>query len=418
MDRTRFATPPRWWAPKLSPFWLRLWRPLRRRWLVTKQRVETIEVCGLEHVRTPLEQGCGVLITPNHSAHADALAMYAAADQLGRPFYFMAAWQVLGLAHWMRRLILQHHGCFSVHREGTDLKAFKCAVDILLDKPNPLVIFPEGEVYHINERVTPFRDGPAAIALTAARKGKRKIVCVPCGIRYQYIRSPLPELGPLMDELEIAMHWRPQPDQPLDQRIYRVAEGVLGLKELEYLGETRQGDLRERAKELTNIILGRLDAHYGTQTSKLTVPERVKALRQKAIQAIEAANEKEESNKQAEIDLEHLYFVIQLYSYPGDYVRERPTIDRIAETLDKFEEDVLRRQTAKIRGIRRATVTFGEPIEVVADRRDKSAVDNLTSQLEQRVQGLLDSTRALDDRSFVFPHGVAANHKSPAERST
>ena len=40
--------------------------------------------------------------------------------------------------------------------------------------------------------------------------------------------------------------------------------------------------------------------------------------------------------------MEDLFFVIQLYSYPGDYVAEKPSIERIAETLDKFEEDVLR----------------------------------------------------------------------------
>jgi len=39
--------------------------------------------------------------------------------------------------------------------------------------------------------------------------------------------------------------------------------------------------------------------------------------------------------------MDDLFFVIQLYSYPGDYVAERPVIERIAETLDKFEEDVL-----------------------------------------------------------------------------
>ena len=43
--------------------------------------------------------------------------------------------------------------------------AFRQAVEILQSRPNPLVIFPEGEVYHLNQRITPFREGPAAMAL-------------------------------------------------------------------------------------------------------------------------------------------------------------------------------------------------------------------------------------------------------------
>lgn len=77
---------------------------------------------------------------------------------------------MLGTVTWLQSNILQQHGCFSVDREGTDMPAFRHAVAILKEKINPLVIFPEGEVYHINERVTPFREGPAAIVLTPSKK--------------------------------------------------------------------------------------------------------------------------------------------------------------------------------------------------------------------------------------------------------
>ena len=52
--------------------------------------------------------------------------------------------------------------------EGTDLAALRQARQVLETEPYPLVIFPEGEVYHLNQRTTPFRDGPAAIAQMAA----------------------------------------------------------------------------------------------------------------------------------------------------------------------------------------------------------------------------------------------------------
>ena len=167
MDRTRFEKPPRWWKPLLSPLAVRVFRGLRRHIIRTGPRITDIEVRGAEHVRGALDAGHGVLITPNHSVHGDPMVLYEAADQFGSALYFMAAWQVLGLANPVTRAFLRGHGCFSVDREGTDRQALQQAVDVLQNRREPLVVFPEGEVYHCNERVTPFRDGPAAMAVMA-----------------------------------------------------------------------------------------------------------------------------------------------------------------------------------------------------------------------------------------------------------
>jgi hypothetical protein len=108
------------------------------------------------------------------------------------------------------------------------------------------------------------------------------------------------------------------------------------------------------------------------------------------IKAAEQDGTTPQSKSQLARDLEDLFFVIQLFSYPGDYVAQRPTIERIAETLDKFEEDVLRADYPGIRGTRRAIVRFGEPIVVPKEREAKGAVEKWTDLVESRVQGLLD----------------------------
>lgn len=158
----------------------------------------------------------------------------------------MAAWQVIAKHGVWGRLVLRHHGVFSVDREGTDMKAFREAVDILQRRRNPLAIFPEGEVYHVNDKVTPFRDGPVAIAMTATKKAKRPVVCVPCAIKYQYVDDPTDELVDLMGRLEEQILWRRRDDLSLMKRIYRFAEGAVGLKELEYLGHMERGPLPEK----------------------------------------------------------------------------------------------------------------------------------------------------------------------------
>ena len=88
--------------------------------------------------------------------------------------------------------------------------------------------------------------------------------------------------------------------------------------------------------------------------------------------------------------MDDLFFVTQLFSYPGDYVSERPSVERLAETLDKFEEDLLRTSYPSVRGSRRVVVRFGEPIPLARERQKKDAVATLTETLQDKVQALLD----------------------------
>ena len=101
------------------------------------------------------------------------------------------------------------------------------------------------------------------------------------------------------------------------------------------------------------------------------------------------------------MDLKSLIREIPDFPKPGILFRDittllrdpegfRYTIDRMAETLDKFEEDVLQKPTASIKGRRRAVVQFGEPLPVVGDRKIKNQTTEITTTVEQRVQAMLD----------------------------
>ena len=390
MDLQPYQTPPRWWSPMLSPASFRLWRPVRKRIRLQYHRLLDIEIRGLENLRQCIDAKHGVLITPNHSCHADPTVVYWVADQLKVPFYFMATWQIFLRANWLRTLILRQHGCFSVDRDGTDIRAFKQSVEILKNGRFPLVIFPEGEIYHINKQVTPFRDGPAAMALMASKHTERPISCVPCGIRYQYISDPTNELMELMDRLEERILWRPKHHLTLKERIYHFAEAILGLKEQEFLGHTRTGTLPERIQGLAEFILSGIEEKYGIKDHTPTLPERVKACRRHAIHLIENENLSEAEHNAAQLDLDDIFVVTQLFSYPGNVSTGTPTIEEIAETMDKFEEDVLQASTAAIRGTRRAVIEFGDPIPVKQEKGGKDQTHALTEQLEHCVQELLD----------------------------
>jgi hypothetical protein len=87
--------------------------------------------------------------------------------------------------------------------------------------------------------------------------------------------------------------------------------------------------------------------------------------------------------------LADVHLALQLYSYPGDYIAPNPTIERMAETIDKFEEDL--GGVATIKGKRTAHVSLGEPLDVKHHMtgRARTASTELTSRLEEAITGLM-----------------------------
>jgi len=399
MNRYRMQFAPQVWKPSLNPTLVSWLRGLRVRHQQRTQRLTEVVVHGAEHLRAAVADNSGVLLMPNHASHADPFTIYMAGDAAGTPLHIMATWHVFHSQNLFLRWLLRGHGCFSVDREANDIGAFRQAVSILENKSQPLVIFPEGEIYHCNDRVTPFREGAAAIAVAAARKATRKIVCVPCAVRYRYVEDPTTSLTAIMGELERSIFWRPREDVSLDRRIYRFAEALLAVKELEYLERTENGPLPGRIQNLGNHILGTVEEAHGIKIKHACLPERVKAARKTIMEAMQKGSQ---SNSPSDVEklneqLDDLFLVVQSFSYPGDYVAALPTIERMAETLDKFEEDVLNRETATIRAKRMAIVNIGGPVEVASGKGQKGYVSELNKKLDDQVKQLLDAT-ALDAR--------------------
>lgn len=350
---------------------------------------------GLEHLQRAVANKHGVLITPNHSFHWDSYCLVGATLKLRLPLYIMTAWQVFAACNWFSRMSLQRSGCFSVDREGTDVQALKTAVDILQNRPYPLVVFPEGDVYHINDRVTPFRDGAAAMALMAARKATRPISVIPVAIKRWYCDDPTPSLLQTIEKLEQRLFWRPQPDAPMHDRILHIARGILSLKELEHLRTTHSDSLPERIQRLSATILFRNEQRYGIETKQSMIPVRIKEIRKAIISARESdPSASAEQRHQWDKDMEDMFFVTQLYSYPGDYIVEKPSIERIAETLDKLEEDALGAAYPTVHGTRKVLVRFDEPIELPPGKEKRFDAAELTQKMEQRVQTMLNEINA------------------------
>ena len=121
------------------------------------------------------------------------------------------------------------------------------------------------------------------------------------------------------------------------------------------------------------------------------VPERVKEVRRKIIELRDGdqGSATAEVQRQWASDMDHMFLVTQLYSYPGNYLIENPSIERIAETLDKLEEDALEAPYPTVHAEREVLVRFDEPITLMPGKDKRVSPAELTDQIESRVQTML-----------------------------
>ena len=199
-----------------------------------------------------------------------------------------------------------------------------------------------------------------------------------------------------MADLEARHTWWPRKDHDLVERIYFYAEGMLALKELEYYGAIRHGAIKERIAALRAFLLERIeDRRLGKRSTERRAGPRQGAAPGLSRRPGRAGVTAEEADALRR-DLNDLFVVVQLYSYPGDYVKECPTLERVAETLMKFEEDIFASSDmVSPRGPRRARVRLGPAIDVgaalKAAARPRHAAAALTDELERQMQALLDA---------------------------
>lgn len=403
MNTLRIQKPYRFCPPLYAGWFRPVLHLLARFYLRHRFQVQEVRVRGEEHLQRLVRHGHSALVTPNHADHADPSVLVEVGRRCGACFHFMAAREAFEQGA-LRRYILQKSGAFSVDREGADLASVKTAIQLLRACRHPLVIFPEGEIYHHHEELDVLNDGVATIALRAAEKlpeGK-SAYALPTAIRIRHDASVAESFPRRLDTLEQRITWKPRSGTDVVDRIYRLGSALLSIKEEEYLGCARGGDLVERICHLQQALVEQAERKHGLWPGSGSIPARIKMLRHRIRKELSSELQPVSKQRQQELedDLDRIFAALQLYSYPGQYVRQNPSVDRIAETLLKLEEDVL--GTGTYPGRRTAEVVFGEPVDVAqflaAGRlNSKTGVGPLTELLRERIRKLLQSTCAFHE---------------------
>lgn len=388
--------PYRYVAPRPSRFWVGFSRPLRRYILRKYLRVTDVRFENAQRLRDLLGTGARLLIAPNHSDHADAIAQFEIAREADTVFCYMATHQLFAGGLGVPRKMLPRCGVFPIDREGSAIAALKTARDILVEKKHPLVVYPEGEVYHTSDRLTPLREGVAAMALTSQKAlgDDTPLTIVPVAMKYRYLDplGLLPALERQLARLERHFTWRSDPTRPISERLYRFGEGLLALKEVEILGAPATGAVEGRVAQLRNTIVSRCEQQRLGKIGTGELPERINAVRRRCVDILKNPDTAPGDAAACRASLDDLFLAVQLFSYPGDYVRDNPTFERIAETLMKFEEDLTGKPHSAPLGDRHLTIRIGDPIDTrdFAAERGRDSVSACTRQLQLNLQQALD----------------------------
>ena len=396
MQRSIFIEKPYTFVPAMKTSWpQKLYRGLKLHRITLRRRegVWDQEVRGAEKIRASIDAGHAVLMTPNHPRLADPANMHNLGREAKCPLYFMASWHLFNQGPLVR-FIVRMMGAFSVNREGMDRAAIDYAIDILKTGERPLVIFPEGTTSRTNDRLMALMDGPSFIARTAAKRrakeglGSGKVVVHPVAVKYVFQGDVDKAAGDALADLEKRLSWSEQTDMPLVDRIVKVGDALLKIKELQYGCEVPEGTfLRDRQTNMVNHLLHPLEEEWLSGPQEGGIQIRIKNLRVKIFPDMIGDTLSLDERKRRWEHLERTYLAQQIDCYPDQYVTEHPSVDRLLETVEKFEEDFT--DKCRVHGHLKAITVVGDPIEVSTKRERGLDHDPLMEQIRERLEAML-----------------------------
>ena len=261
MQDVVIAKPYQFVPPDRGRFWPAVFRPLLRPLLAKVWGVTTVEIVGIESLRSALREPPAC-----YSARITAGRATRRWSRCSGPRRALRSilWRA-GTSSWAgasKAWLLRRLGAFSVYREGLDRTAVRTAVELLVEVRRPLAIFPEGIITRSNDRLGALDEGPAFIAHSAAKQRARnepgaRTLLIPVALRYRFLGRLEESAGPVLDRIETRLTWAPRPDLPLIERLRRAGDAILGLKELELVGEFRHATIAGRLARLVTISSGR-----------------------------------------------------------------------------------------------------------------------------------------------------------------
>ena len=391
MIQRYFLDPYRFVPPYRGKLWCRVSKYVMPRHLRHKMGVRLLHFQGLEHLRDSLSKKAGILLASNHVRWADPIVVGAMGLEVRQYLYYVVSYHLFKqnrlIGWWLNRI-----GGYSILREGADREAIRATVGILAAAERPILLFPEGTWFRQNDRVGPLQEGLGLIARQAVKQCERPIVVHPVGIKYWLLGDPRPELNRRIEKLERGLGWTPKHSDDLPGRLGQVGNALLALKEIERFGRAQEGDLDERIRRLTGVLIGDREKQYLGKEYEGWNLERIRRLRLVLVRQLTEVRNDADASRATNEALDVLLFCENLSAHSYEYLTERPSLERIGETIQRIEETTADRVEEPI-GELGATLTVGPAVDVrafaAAKRAARGGGDPLMETVSDGMKSLL-----------------------------
>lgn len=355
-----------------------------------------------------------------------------------------------GIPLWAGPLVgwfIAQMGGTPIRRGKVDLPGLRSIRQLFLDGEFPMAAAPEGATNGHAEIVSPIEPGIAQFGFWCAEdlhKANRpeQVLILPVGLRYRYVSPPWGAIAQLLDQLEadcglpraseadlppvqFAAQVQIEPGQLLQyRRLLRLGSYLLGQMETFYSRFYHQplklqnieadgfhDQLAVRLEALLNSALSVAEQYFGL-TAKGTVTDRCRRIEQAGWDWIFREDLQDMSQmpatergladriaEEADLRLWHMRLVETFVSVTGHYILEKPSVDRLAETLLLVWDTVTRlkggnpTQRPKL-GRQRVEITIDQPLSVSDRYADyqvnrRQAVTALTQDLQAALEAMI-----------------------------
>ena len=388
--------------PVYSDWWPTMLRLILRPYLRRSYGIHSIECRHVERLKASLAAGHSIMLAPNHCRECDPVVLGILGMEADCHLFAMASWHVFKQSRF-QTFMTRRMGAFSLLREGHDRQAIETAIDILVARQRPLIVFPEGGLTRHNDVIEEMMDGPSFIARQAAKRLKKEgkpggVVIHPVATRYAFLGDLDTTLNPDLDTLERSLSWQPQRHLSLVDRIGRIGQALLSLKEIELEGAASNGNLYTRAERLVEDVLTKLEAKWEVKDNSGNPMARVKRLRTIILPDMMAGKVTPEERASRWRDLTALYHVHNISHYPRDYIlREKNYPERVVETVERLQDDFVDKM--EVHAPYHAVIQVGEAIPVGTERVRDELGDPVMAEVRRQLQTMMNEMAA--ERTLV-----------------
>jgi 1-acyl-sn-glycerol-3-phosphate acyltransferase len=397
MQRVVIDEPYKFVPPVYSEWWPTALRFILRPYLRKSFGIHSVECRHVERLKRSLAAGNSIMLAPNHCRMSDPMVLGVLGMEADCHLFAMASWHVFKQSRF-QTFMTRRMGAFSILREGHDRQAIETAINIMVSKRRPLIVFPEGAITRHNDLIEEMMEGPSFIARQVAKRLKKEgkpgeVVIHPIATRYAFQGDVVAALGPDLEALEKDLSWQPQTHLSIVDRIGRIGQALLSLKEIEFTGEPRDGNLYERAEKLVEDVLSKLEAEWQVKETTGNAMVRVKRLRSVILPDMVAGKVTPEERERRWRDLAALYYAQNISHYPRDYIlREKNLPERVVETLERLQEDFT--DTMRVHRPFHAVIQVGEAIPVGTERVRDELGDPVMAEIRRQLQTMINELAA------------------------